>query len=76
MQVLLGCGALAYGLFFLLPAAGSLVLLAVGLMLVLMGVAEILPKEWTTLAGLLRIGSLAVGLLTAILVVSRSCHFG
>ena len=57
---------------FLLPIAYwafRLVILCLGLAIALMGASEILPRNLTTLAGLLRIGSYVALLLMMVAVI-------
>ena len=67
--MLFGCADLAYGLLFSSSTQARPLLLVIGLMIFLVGAAEILPRSRATLAGLLRIGGLVAALLAVILVI-------
>jgi hypothetical protein len=73
--VLLGCADFAYGLFSSLSSQARPLILAVSLMILLMGAAEVLPRSRTILAGLLRIGSI-VAILFMVIVVIEHRLFG
>ncbi len=72
LLVLAGCLELAYGLFFPLPPQIRLNIIPLGLMMLFMGTAELLPVGRRNLAVVLRIGGLvALMFVVAVVVGSR-----
>ena len=69
----LGCLMFVNGLFFsdfstIGGPSYSPMLVALGSMFVLQSTAELLPKDWSTVAGIMRVGAITVALVSLLLI--------